>query len=256
MSMDERNFLTRQAISEPDVIDFYDAYAGTWDARFGSGLSTEHFLEHRWQSFEKILGEGWKDATAIELGVGTGVYIDRAAKTFRHVIAVDGSLAMLEEFRQRLEKNEIKNVTPMRANVLSMSDIPSCSAQVVYFFGLFEHVINVDEFIQEVRRVLDKNGVVVGVLPNGACPWYSFRRFVRKTGKHCSTDRYYKEGELCRLWKSHGFVCRQVLYWGMVPAGIRSSLIYRGLALLERSLERTRIRRFLGGLTIRFHKTG
>jgi ubiquinone/menaquinone biosynthesis C-methylase UbiE len=252
--MDEKKFITKQSIDESDVIEFYDQYASTWDVRFGQAVSTKHFIEKRWSSFEKVLGESTMSGVALELGVGTGIYIDKASKLFNKIIAIDGSDEMLRKLNKKLDKKKIRNVSSIQSNVLSIPEIESETMNCVYFFGLIEHIVYVDTFIQEIHRVLCKGGIVVGVTPNASSPWYRLRRIVRGTGKHCSTDKYYTKHDIENLFSMQGFCSSVFDFWGGVPAGLKNKTVYKILSFVEDKLEKTRFQKYLGGMTFKFRK--
>ncbi|NBT46892.1 MAG: class I SAM-dependent methyltransferase [Actinobacteria bacterium] len=247
--MRETDFSTKEAKSESDVINFYDEYATSWDDRFGDSFATKHFIERRWHSFEDAIEKCQpKRGLAVELGVGTGVYINRASKLFNKIVAVDGSKKMLDALRVTLEKNNIDGVTLVNSNVLDIKEVNDSSVDCVYFFGLIEHIIDMDGFINELKRTLKKGGVLIGVTPNGTSPWYSMRSAVRGTGKHCSTDSYYSIRELDKIFIPGGFGRVYASHWGAVPAGIGD--VFGGfLSKLEPLIEKTPLRIYLGGLT-------
>jgi ubiquinone/menaquinone biosynthesis C-methylase UbiE len=251
--MNEINFTTRESSSEKDVIACYDDYAASWDQRFGESCSTKHFLERRLMSFLTILGDGWHQSKAVELGVGTGAYIEQLSKLFSHIIAVDGSTGMLRELKKKLQAQGTKNVSALQANVLFMPEIADSSVDVVYFFGLLEHIIRRREFVLEIKRILRKDGIVIGVTPNGSSPWYFLRSYVRGTGRHCTTDSYYTKSQIMKLFIGEGFIDLRCQYWGAVPAGVKS-VSYKVLRFVEHLLEGTRLSVLLGGLTFRLRK--
>lgn len=252
--MDENTFKTQAAHSEGDVISFYDHYAKTWDVRFKPSYATAHFLRRRWDSFFSILEKsGSQRGSAIELGVGTGVYIASSATLFKEVLAVDGSEKMLSELQQKLKDNNISNVSTRQLNVTELSGVNNDQADCVYFFGLLEHILNTDEFAKEIHRVLKPGGVLIGVTPNKNSPWYKMRQIIRGTGAHCSTDRLFSSRDIDALFIPKGMKKIQHLHWGAVPAGIHAC-IGRPLAFAERILERTPLRYFLGGITFAYAK--
>lgn len=247
--MNEKNFITKKSSSEEDVIDFYNKYANDWDGRFVLSNATKHFIERRFRSFSEALEESTIDKViAIELGVGTGVYIDRVSQKFNHVIGVDGSPKMLEILSNKIQKNKIYNVTLINSNVIDLRSIDSSSVECVYFFGLIEHIINLQDFAKEIRRVLKPNGIVIGVTPNGQSPWYFLRKLFRGTGKHCTTDFYHSEISLDALFQSLGLVKVSMKYWGAVPAGM-GNFSAKILIKVEPFLESSFVKKWLGGLT-------
>jgi ubiquinone/menaquinone biosynthesis C-methylase UbiE len=253
--MDEKSFITKKSNDEDDVIEFYDHYAHSWDNRFGLSMSTKHFIEKRWESFERVLGNSKKSDLALELGVGTGIYIDRASKLFSKILAVDGSKKMLIELNKKLDEKKIRNVSTLHSNVLSISEVSNETIDCLYFFGLLEHIVNVDKFVQEIYRVLRKDGIVIGVTPNADSPWYRLRSLVRGTGKHCSSDKYYKKRDIESLFLRYGFYSAEFDYWGAVPAGLKSKNVYKILSFIEDKLRKTRFNNYLGGITFKFKKS-
>ena len=252
--MRETDFATRNAVTEIDVIEFYDSYASSWDSRFCNNYATNYFLERRWRSFvDAVEYSHVYKKKAIELGVGTGVYIEKACSLFESIMAVDGSQNMIAILQGRIKKSNIDNVFTLQANATNLKKIHTANADCVYFFGLIEHIIDVSSFLMEIKRVLKKDGVVIGVTPNKNSPWYKIRHFIRQTGKHCTTDKYYSLNELNELFSSIGFHKIYSCYWGAVPAGINDCL-GRFFSIIEPLLEHSFMRSLLGGITFSYRK--
>lgn len=249
MRINETNFETMQSSSSTDVVTFYDQYAENWDERFGSTLATSIFLQQRLSSFLRVVSNLSGLDNALELGVGTGVYLDAVSKKFKQLDVVDGSPKMIEVLQAKVQNSKINNVTPHIGMVEDMPFIKSSSKDIVYFFGLIEHIINMDHFLMEISRVLKPSGVVVGVTPNSASPWYQIRRFVRGTGKHCSSDHYYGKKEISMILESHGFVPEKFDYFGSVPAGLKGKFLPSILKPLDRAFSSTPMLSMLGGIT-------
>ena len=141
--INERNFITTSSNSENDVIKFYEEYANNWDNRFGDFKSTNHFLEKRFSIFEKFIKINKKNSkSALELGVGTGVYVNKLTKLFNKITAVDGSNQMISILKKKVSKNKIKNVDCLCLNVLDMKELKDQSFDCIYFFGLIEHIVD------------------------------------------------------------------------------------------------------------------
>lgn len=247
--MDERNFETQVVQSAGDVIQFYDLYADTWDERFGDFLSSELFHKQRLNSFLETLKHAKERKAALELGVGTGVYIEEVAKCFESLIAVDGSANMIQALNNKIQTRHIKNVKTFKSAAENMSFIERSSIDVVYFLGLLEHIVNTDEFFEELHRILKKDGSVVGLIANGNSPWYKLRKLVRGTDKHCSTDKYYNGKELRELLKANQFQVDIINYFGTVPAGTQNDNLAKLLYKIESPLKKLPLRTLLGGIT-------
>ena len=246
--MDEKTFVTKNVASEADVISFYNEYADSWDERFGDSPGTKTFLEERWLSFERALSNVNNHQFAVELGVGTGQYIGHVASKFDRVCAVDGAPSMINLLDQKLKSIDCKNVDTHVANVCNLDFIEDNTADLVYFFGLIEHIIDMDEFLAEIKRILKPGGVVIGVTPNARSPWYLIRGIVRGTSKHCSSDTYYSASDVKMLLENAGFSDLSTDCWGAVPAGV-SGIVFHVLKFAGKLIEMTPLRAFLGGVT-------
>ncbi|MFC1525501.1 class I SAM-dependent methyltransferase [Candidatus Latescibacterota bacterium] len=250
--MNEKGFTTAPIERQADVIAFYDRYAQTWDSRFGSALSTEVFLEQRWASFSSVMAGVPVRDRALELGVGTGVHIGECSKLFGQITAVDGSGGMLQVLRERMGELGVRNVEMVCSDVGQMEEIGTREYDVVYFFGLLEHIVDVSQFVTEIHRVLKSGGHLVGVTPNGVSPWYRLRRLIRGTGKHCATDTYYTEDGIAQVFPGDMFQLKALDYWGAVPAGINSRAVTAVLRAVGVGLEGTVLQKWLGGITFDF----
>ncbi len=246
--MDETSFVTKDAHNSKDVISFYNQYAETWDTRFEDTPSTFIFHQQRFASFKRVLKEIKCPLSALELGVGTGIYIDILSQIFDDIDAVDGSENMIQMLKRKIDNKRITNVKAHRSTVEDMPFIESESKDVVYFFGLIEHIINMEIFFSEVSRVLKPGGYVIGVTPNSSCPWYKIRQLIRGTGKHCSTDHYYNQREIAGILKNNSFSLEKIDFFGTVPAGL-SGKVLLGILKLAENLRHTLLKDKLGGLT-------
>ena len=246
--MNEKDFRTQRAQKSADVIDFYDRYADTWDMRFGDRHSTSEFHRIRLSSFLQVANLKQTDHI-VELGVGTGPYLSIIAPLVNKVICVDGSSKMLEKLQQKYPSLSNTHHIQMDLELVSNSTFPQ--ADLLYCFGLIEHIIDIDTFLLNCRRMLKIGGRIIFVTPNGKSPWYGpIRKFFR-AGRHCSTDIYYTKEQLSDVMARRGFIFQQAVYWGYFPADV-GSIAYHVLRFLGQVLDRTPLRQYAGGLTVSF----
>ena len=142
----------------------------------------------------------------------------------------------------------------LQANVNRLSDLQDQSVDIVYFFGLLEHIIDTTRFVKEIYRVLKRQGTVVGVTPNALCPWYHLRPLFRGGKKHCTSDRFYTRKQIENIFSREKFEFKKAVYWGMVPPGLKSRMIFGLLVSLKPLFQRTLLRKFLGGIAFKFQK--
>lgn len=124
-------------------------------------------------------------------------------------------------------------------------------ADLIYWFGLLEHIVNVDTLMNNCTSMLGKGGRIVVVASNANCPWYHGASRLWRVGKHCSTDRYYDKGTLDRLMVRHGFRPDGLVYWGYSPAGVGDTMHWI-LSAIGRVLDKTWLRRYAGGMTVSY----
>jgi ubiquinone/menaquinone biosynthesis C-methylase UbiE len=241
------------ASARDKVIRYYDRVAAEWHTAEVRSLNAVYF-ETRWRSLQHLLRPYEGAATAAELGVGTGAYIDRLAPMFRNLLAVDFSRGMLNVLEKRLSSLAIGNVSLVQQDVCCMSSIGDSSIDVAIAMGLLDNVDDQPRLFAEVARILRSGGGFVAATSNGRCPWYRFRDMLQGS-RHRRTERYLSETELRRLAADAGLRVDEVGYWGTVPGGLRSpALVVKILASLEGPLTRTPLRCYLGGLTCRLVK--
>jgi 2-polyprenyl-3-methyl-5-hydroxy-6-metoxy-1,4-benzoquinol methylase len=243
--MNEQTFRTQIAHSSREVIAFYDRYAATWDERFGGQRSVVDFHRLRLQSFLRV-ADLKKTDRLVELGVGTGAYLEALTPLVKELIAIDGSAQMLEVLQAR--RGNLSNIKLLQVDLEQPSQDVAFQADLVYCFGLLEHIIDVQTFLLNCKKMLKRKGRLVLVLPNGKCPWYGGMRRLWRAGRHCSSDRYYTRAQLDDLMRQYGFTPEAAVYWGYYPPGV-GSVLFWSLRLIGRLIEKTWLRQYAGGLT-------
>ena len=249
--INERTFQTREATNSSDVLAFYDAYAPSWDDRFGESPTTKAFHRMRLESLLGLARFSPADR-AVEIGVGTGAYLSDIAPLVRELVCIDGSRGMLDVLEAK--HRHLTNIRTMQIDLERPGDL-RFEADVVYCFGLLEHIIDVPVFLQNCHRMLKVGGRLIIVAPNGESPWYGSMRRIFRAGRHCSSDRYYSRTECEALLSAHGFRFEAAKYWGYAPAGV-PPLLYGVLTAIGRVVDRTWLRRYAGGLTASFIRCG
>jgi ubiquinone/menaquinone biosynthesis C-methylase UbiE len=246
--MDEKSFSTKLSSSSKDVLDFYDLYAETWDERFGNTESVREFHKIRLGTFLK-LAELTKNKTCAELGVGTGPYVTEIAPLVKSLVCVDGSKGMIDVLGKKVK--QLKNVKLEQIDLSKPFKKSPFKADVVYFFGLIEHVINIDTLMENCKLMLNDGGKIVVISSNGLSPWYHGLRKPFRGGIHCTTDKYYSRKSLEKIMKVHGFMEVQCIYWGFFPAGVEG-IFFNFLKFIGSIIEITPLKKFGGGMSISY----
>jgi ArsR family transcriptional regulator len=138
--------------------EFFSSSAGQWD-RLRDELFGDRF---HLAALAAFAGPTW---TVGDLGCGTGQVSAALAPFVAHVIAVDGSAAMLQAARKRL--HDLENVEIRRGDLeaLPLDDAALDAATVML---VLHHVAEPERALVETARVLRPGGlaVVVDMLPH------------------------------------------------------------------------------------------
>jgi SAM-dependent methyltransferase len=127
----------------------WDSPAGRRRADRRAGFYAEH----------GALGPGRR---ALELGVGTGVFLRRIAPSGATVFGLDLSHDLLARARRDVAGRD--NVSLLRGNAEQLP-FPDASFDVVYGSSVLHH-LNLEPALGEARRVLKPGGLVVFTEPN------------------------------------------------------------------------------------------
>jgi SAM-dependent methyltransferase len=244
--VDERSFQTKVATSSQDVLAFYDAYAATWDERFGTDQTVGRFHRMRLESLLRIANFKSTD-DAIEFGVGSGPYVRDIAPRVRTLRCVDGAAGMLRVLESK--HRGVSNLIVEQIDLERPIEPSHQKADIVYWFGLIEHIIDVPAFLENCRSILKPGGRVVFAAPNGRCPWYGALRRLWRVGAHCTSDHYYTPEECDALFARFGFRRDGLIYWGYAPAGVPSWL-YSIFNAAGAVIGNTPLRKYAGGMTL------
>jgi ubiquinone/menaquinone biosynthesis C-methylase UbiE len=235
-----------------DLHEEYEKSATRWDADFSAEAMNSHYVRACWRAFERMLGAQTNGALAVELGVGTGLFTDRLAPRFKRLVVVDFSPQMLDALRPKLAARGVDNVDYVCARAEAVGSVVDGGADMVCCFGLLENITDLTPLFREVRRMLKPGGRFVGVASNGSCPWYALR--ARMSG-----DKWYwRDVHLCTgselrdVARTAGLETHTITGWGLIPSQLPESALLAPVAAVERILEFTPLRRWMGGLAFRF----
>lgn len=96
----------------------------------------------------------------LELGCGTGLFTRKVyAATNAHIVATDLSEDLLKEARLKFPEGDFRVADAMKL------DFPDGSFDVVFGSSIIHH-LNMDKSLNEISRVLKKNGRMVFAEPN------------------------------------------------------------------------------------------
>jgi ubiquinone/menaquinone biosynthesis C-methylase UbiE len=141
---------------------------------------------------------------AMELGCGTGIFLERVAHSGARIVGIDLSAELLSKARGRLAG--IPNVALHRGNAEHLPYADS-SFDVVYGSSVLHHV-DVDRGLAEVLRVLRPGGRCVFTEPNILNPQVAFMFHMGLTKRYfgvSSDEMAFSRFEARRALRAAGF---------------------------------------------------
>jgi ubiquinone/menaquinone biosynthesis C-methylase UbiE len=136
--------------STNQVRDYYDRVAETWNATEGPDCYNPYFACQLRDHLRALLAESTGKPSALELGAGTGPYVDVTAPLFAKLIATDVSRGMLAVLERRIEQLGLTNVVILQQDACDLRAIQSASVDVVYSVGLLEVIADFHRLFAEV----------------------------------------------------------------------------------------------------------
>jgi len=134
-------------------LDFFNRHARQWDTFTRDLLSTPAYLE-------QFLDEIPECDLIVEVGVGTGNLLSALSQKSPRVIGIDQSSAMLEEARNRVERQGISGVE-FRLGEMSSLPVNDGEAGCLLLNMVLHHAVQPQRLLKEARRVLAPAGVLV-----------------------------------------------------------------------------------------------
>lgn len=227
------------------IIDFYDAYAKTWDERFKTNKATSHFFEKRLNIIKKLANFSGNEKV-LEVGCGTAFHLAELSSLFLRGVGTDASKKMLEIAKKKYEKNNLEFILD---DSEKLTKFPNDYFDTVFFVGLLEHLTIPFDCFKNCFRVLKPGGKFIGITPNKFSPWYYIiGPMLRKKMKHLPTDRLYSAKEISVLLDKAGFSQRHFKYWGFIPASDFSDFVFNIAVKIEPIAEKTPLKYLAGGI--------
>jgi ArsR family transcriptional regulator len=138
------------ALRRRNTSEFFRRTAGDWDRVREKTLGPPVHLD-------RLLARVGRPATAVDLGTGTGVLLERIAAAAERVIGVDASPEMLEEAQRRIRAAALTN-TELRLGTLEHLPLGDAEADTMVANMVLHHVADVPGVLREIRRALAPGG--------------------------------------------------------------------------------------------------
>jgi len=121
----------------------------------------------------------------LEVGPGSIEHLDYNKTKANKYILADINKDFLDISSKRLKQYGIKNIETIQVEGLEI-ELDNNSIDIIITFHQLEHIYELDTYLQELKRVLKPNGILIGAVPTeGGIAWgtgrfLTSRRYVRK----------------------------------------------------------------------------
>ncbi|WP_096635777.1 class I SAM-dependent methyltransferase [Clostridium cochlearium] len=134
-------------------LQYFDSIAESWNV-----IRSEYFEERLKYKILSITNV--KDKVVADLGSGTGFVSLALANEANIVFPVDNSINMLKELKTTALDRNYKNIYPLKSSLDSLALFDE-SLDAVFINMALHHIKDASKAIEEMYRVLKKDGVVV-----------------------------------------------------------------------------------------------
>ncbi len=124
-----------------------------------SSLSRNNLIEHL-ARYALVVGDA--DKIVLDVGCGSGHGSNNLARKFKRVCGVDVSEGAIKYAKENWQEKNIDFVVGSGINI----PFPRDTFDVVVAFEVFEHIEKWESFLQEIKRVLKKDGKLYISTPN------------------------------------------------------------------------------------------
>lgn len=189
-----------------------------WNSFWGNKRKKQFsWCKHRIKNI--LIKYDFKNKKILEAGCGTGYFSSYFQNRGAEVYSLDFSFKALE-----ITKRNLVDCTLLQADVREIP-IRDGFFDVIFTDGLLEHFENSEIILEEFKRVLSPNGIIITFVPNKFAFWQLLRPFIMKgIEEHPLTLK-----QLVKLHKNVGLVPSE--YGGVNVVPIRFSPEFLGKML-------------------------
>ena len=154
-----------------------------------------------------------KKDVVLDLGCGNGQNTFKAAKKAKKVIGVELDDALLKFAKKTATTKKLQNVIFTKADLEKRLKYKSDYFNKVLFLDVLEHLLNRNQILDEIKRVLKPGGLLFLGVPNKETSWKKIQRAVGVCSYSDPDHKIeYSGKEISNLLNSHKFKIRYFGY--------------------------------------------
>jgi SAM-dependent methyltransferase len=199
-----------------ELVAFFNQRAVSYAETHGDA---DRLLEYRLELILQCCAG--RSGVLLEIGCGTAVHLAKLAPAFSRVIGADISPAMVDAAWRRVHTSPYRDRIELRVDAAEeLRTIDDASVDVVLCVGALEHMLDREQVVRQVSRVLKSGGVFVLLTPNGGYCWYALiAPLLGCPTRHLSTDRFLARWEAIGLLQFAGLRLIGWDFWTFIPKG-------------------------------------
>jgi SAM-dependent methyltransferase len=205
---------TRTIRDRSELVAYFNQLAVAYAEAHGDA---ERLLEYRLELILRCC-EG-RSGVLLEIGCGTAIHLAKLASTFSQLIGADISPGMIDAAWRRVQTSPYRDHIDLRVDTAEeLRTIDDASVDVVLCVGALEHMLDRDQVVRQVSRVLKSGGVFVLLTPNGRYCWYTLLApLLGCSTRYLSTDRFLDRREAISLMQFSGLRVIGWDFWTFIP---------------------------------------
>jgi ubiquinone/menaquinone biosynthesis C-methylase UbiE len=238
---------TRTICDRSELVAYFNRLAVAYAEAHGD---PDRLLEYRLELILRCC-EG-RSGVFLEIGCGTAIHLAKLASTFSQLIGADISRGMVDAARRRVHTSPYRDRIDLRVDPAEeLRTIDDASVDVVLCVGALEHMLDRDQVVRQVSRVLKSGGAFVLLTPNGRYCWYTLLApLLGCSTRLLSTDRFLDRREVIRLLQLAGLRLIGWDFWTFIPKADMPRWIGVILEVLDRVGRICRLGACRGGLIL------
>ena len=181
----------------------------------GVGQDVKGISNLRKKNFKKLLKiieTNQRKPDLLEIGSGDGYFIEECVKKKINITGSEASKESLENLKLNFNVDLIELSLPLKKK-----NIPKKKYNVIIFNDVFEHLKDLHQVIEQLKKMMTDDGIILINLPSSHGMIFKLSEFLYKFGINKFYDRLWQKGmssphlsyfnrdNLIKLFKNHNF---------------------------------------------------